>query len=302
MYPRLASLGGLAEGYPNADAAAFRLNEFGHQGLMHDETTGLIYNRARFRNSECFLQRDPLGYPDGLNTYAGYHVMLGSWDPSGLEHPSPDSTRHPTEYGYVEHYDPATQTIKYVNPNISTNICSENTESKSCPVPTQVDAIQESLVDLALEAMALDGETPDADMLKQIEKEAKHLAESLAIDIMTEMADNNFGPGGNWGNLLTLPTFGRMSNQCGAWQEATYDAYMDYAKAFTDKEKEQTPLFQIVPVIDAKKEGWIFNYTHNWNELYFRKTGAGQPKRDLDTWPSGGMNTFDSSAACKYKQ
>ncbi len=84
MYPRLASLGGLAEGYPNADASAFPLNEFGHQGLMHDETTGLIYNRARFRNSERFLQRDPLGYPDGLNTYASHHVMRGQGDSYGM--------------------------------------------------------------------------------------------------------------------------------------------------------------------------------------------------------------------------
>lgn len=32
-----------------------------------------------------FLQRDPLGYPDGLNTYAAYHVLRGGVDPSGLD-------------------------------------------------------------------------------------------------------------------------------------------------------------------------------------------------------------------------
>jgi|GEM_PF-2617593 len=30
-----------------------------------------------------FVQRDPLGYPDGMNTYAAYHVMRGGVDPSG---------------------------------------------------------------------------------------------------------------------------------------------------------------------------------------------------------------------------
>lgn len=31
-----------------------------------------------------FLTEDPLGYPDGLNTYAAYHVMRGKSDPRGL--------------------------------------------------------------------------------------------------------------------------------------------------------------------------------------------------------------------------
>ncbi len=30
-----------------------------------------------------FATRDPLGYPDGLNTYAGYHIMWGGVDPYG---------------------------------------------------------------------------------------------------------------------------------------------------------------------------------------------------------------------------
>jgi RHS repeat-associated protein len=58
----------------------------GFQGLYHDTETGLIYNRARMFNSRLqrFNQRDPLGYPDGMNTYAAYHVMWGGVDPSGL--------------------------------------------------------------------------------------------------------------------------------------------------------------------------------------------------------------------------
>lgn len=31
-----------------------------------------------------FMQRDPVGYPDGTNTYAAHHVMHGTNDPSGL--------------------------------------------------------------------------------------------------------------------------------------------------------------------------------------------------------------------------
>ncbi len=32
-----------------------------------------------------FMQRDPAGYVDGMNRYAGYHVMHGGVDPSGLQ-------------------------------------------------------------------------------------------------------------------------------------------------------------------------------------------------------------------------
>jgi RHS repeat-associated protein len=45
--------------------------EIGHQGLMHDEETDLIYNRARMLHPILgrFIQRDPLGYVDGLSLY-----------------------------------------------------------------------------------------------------------------------------------------------------------------------------------------------------------------------------------------
>lgn len=32
-----------------------------------------------------FLQRDPSGYPDGMNSYGAYHVMRGGVDPVGLD-------------------------------------------------------------------------------------------------------------------------------------------------------------------------------------------------------------------------
>ena len=49
----------------------YGLNEFGHQGLYHDEESGLIYNRARELHPTLgrFMQRDPLGYVDGGSLY-----------------------------------------------------------------------------------------------------------------------------------------------------------------------------------------------------------------------------------------
>ena len=65
----------------------FGLCEFGHQGLMHDETVNLIYNRARMLSPTTgrFMQRDPIGYPDGMNAYAAHHVMRGGLDASGMK-------------------------------------------------------------------------------------------------------------------------------------------------------------------------------------------------------------------------
>jgi len=63
------------------------LNDFGHQGLMHDLTTGLIYNRARMYSSDqqIFLQRDPLGYSDSANLYQYVHSNpIRYVDPMGL--------------------------------------------------------------------------------------------------------------------------------------------------------------------------------------------------------------------------
>lgn len=32
-----------------------------------------------------FMQRDPIGYPDGMNGYAAYHLQIGAMDSSGLQ-------------------------------------------------------------------------------------------------------------------------------------------------------------------------------------------------------------------------
>ncbi|MEM1353909.1 MAG: RHS repeat-associated core domain-containing protein [Planctomycetota bacterium] len=56
------------------------------QGLRRDQESGLIENRERVLHPTLgrFLQRDPLGYPDGMNAYVAYHVVSSSWDPMGL--------------------------------------------------------------------------------------------------------------------------------------------------------------------------------------------------------------------------
>jgi len=64
----------------------YGLCEVGFQGLWHDEELDIVDNRARVYIPSLgrFAQTDPLGYPDGLNTYAAYHVMWGGVDPTGL--------------------------------------------------------------------------------------------------------------------------------------------------------------------------------------------------------------------------
>lgn len=63
-----------------------RINSFGHQGLQHDEELGLIHNRARTLHPRLgrFMQRDPLGYLDGMSLYGAYHLLHGGVDPTGM--------------------------------------------------------------------------------------------------------------------------------------------------------------------------------------------------------------------------
>ncbi len=60
-------------------------NARGHQGLWHDDESGLIYNRARYRSAALgrWMGRDPSGYSDGLNLFAAYQSMRGGLDPTG---------------------------------------------------------------------------------------------------------------------------------------------------------------------------------------------------------------------------
>jgi RHS repeat-associated protein len=61
-------------------------NPYLHTGRRYDAESALYYYRARYYDALLgrFLERDPLGYPDGLNTYAAYHVMYWGVDPWGM--------------------------------------------------------------------------------------------------------------------------------------------------------------------------------------------------------------------------
>ena len=71
-------------GYGLAQAGQ-SLCSFGFQGLRHLRGTSFVDNRARVydRHAGKFVQKDPAGYPDGMNGYAAYHVMYRGVDPSG---------------------------------------------------------------------------------------------------------------------------------------------------------------------------------------------------------------------------
>jgi len=64
MHPRLHS-------YRGDSLFGLALCDVGHQGLLHDATTGLVHNRARVLNPRlCRMnQRDPLDYVDGASSY-----------------------------------------------------------------------------------------------------------------------------------------------------------------------------------------------------------------------------------------
>jgi RHS repeat-associated protein len=64
------------------------LCEVGHQGLLHDEHVGLVYNRARHLHPTLgrFMQRDPAGYVDGLSFYAYLRLRpFAQLDPTGMK-------------------------------------------------------------------------------------------------------------------------------------------------------------------------------------------------------------------------
>jgi RHS repeat-associated protein len=83
------------------DAAGAPLCEFGHQGLMHDEEFGLVYNRARMLVPDIgkFGQRDPRGYVNSENL-SEYErgSPIRAFDSSGTEScfecPQKDCERH----------------------------------------------------------------------------------------------------------------------------------------------------------------------------------------------------------------
>jgi RHS repeat-associated protein len=50
---------------------------YGYTGIRHDNESGLQYYRARYFDNYLgrFINRDPIGYKDGLNLYRGYFVI-----------------------------------------------------------------------------------------------------------------------------------------------------------------------------------------------------------------------------------
>ena len=94
------SLGGVVERYgytpygettildPNGSTvrtASSYNNYYLYTGRRLDPETGNYYFRARYFDPQLgrFTSRDPIGYPDGYNAYAGYFAERWGWDPSG---------------------------------------------------------------------------------------------------------------------------------------------------------------------------------------------------------------------------
>ena len=84
-------------------------NPIGHQGLYHDDESGLVYNRARYRDPELgrWLEKDPFKYRDGMNCYAYAQAKpLAKRDATGLSVVVAVSTNIESSY-YNILYDPA---------------------------------------------------------------------------------------------------------------------------------------------------------------------------------------------------
>jgi RHS repeat-associated protein len=74
--------------FANPTTTSSYAQQVGHQGLLHDAETGLIYNRYRILEPVLgrWLQRDPLRYVDGMSVYEYVRSLPMGWlDPLGNE-------------------------------------------------------------------------------------------------------------------------------------------------------------------------------------------------------------------------
>ncbi|WP_428936937.1 RHS repeat-associated core domain-containing protein [Fontivita pretiosa] len=86
--PTAGTFRGVVTSYGIGYRAPGPLNEFGRQGLHHDEEFGLVYNRARMMHPILgrFVQRDPMGYIDGADLYQSVIANpLNRTDPNGTD-------------------------------------------------------------------------------------------------------------------------------------------------------------------------------------------------------------------------
>jgi RHS repeat-associated protein len=74
--------------FANPTTTSSYAQQLGHQGLLHDAETGLIYNRYRILEPVLgrWLQREFLGYVDGASLYQYVRGNPAFWiDPTGLQ-------------------------------------------------------------------------------------------------------------------------------------------------------------------------------------------------------------------------
>jgi RHS repeat-associated protein len=91
----------------------------GHQGLMLDEDSGLIYNRGRYLWLGIFPSRDPEIYDGGsLNLYEYVRSNPAQWtDPLGLSSYSPPDNEINSAFDALEWYETGGGTDAYLGPS-----------------------------------------------------------------------------------------------------------------------------------------------------------------------------------------
>lgn len=120
--PTILTPAGAVRTVPHTD------NPYLFTGRRWDRETGLYYFRARYFDPELgrFVGRDPSGYPDGLNAYAGYFVP-GHLDPSGMDltNVSPSNLEVWEDWFGSDNVDIDGTTISFSNPTAAAEHASQ---------------------------------------------------------------------------------------------------------------------------------------------------------------------------------